>query len=344
MSSTEKVHRHLNLISLGAVCLVILALGRTDLLSRGLANVGWLASARHLQAPTDPPDPPDWLRPERLFRQAALQNPKNVLAYRGLGLALAMRDRDDQAVAAWRAAGNVTSELIQRSEQARRAERWDEALAWCQRAIALEPNFGDPWYCMGLAYAGTAQWVQAERAYERALQAEALAHVGRSSPHYRLGSIYLRHFEPTQLDAALRAYNTALALQDFTTELEAADAYHGRGVIYSRQGRPPRDSISEYQKALDLNPKHRWAHVRLAEALFEEHGEVGLAEDMIEQALALWPNDESRKWPYRVLGNIYIDAGLTDQAIAAYQEALHIDPDDEWVERALRALDEALED
>lgn len=150
--------------------------------------------------------------------------------------------------------------------------------------------------------------------------------------------IYQWRLEPRQTDAALVAYEAAVETDGFTADWEAADCYYKRGEIFGWQGRDPRESIQEYRQALVLNPKHHWAQSRLGYALYRAYGDVVLAEKEIEQAIALWPDDKYRIWPHRVLGNIYREVGMIDKAIAAYREALRLDPSDEHVQDMLATL------
>ena len=330
--------RHFRLISLSAVAILVLALSGAAILSSHLSGVGLLAFVRYLQGSSPTTSTTSLLQAEHLLRQATLCNSANVSAHRGLGFVLAAQGREDEAIAAWQAAGGMMQEFIQRGEQARIAKRYEEALAWYNWAAMVEPGLGDPWYYAGLVREGLEQWNESLRAYERAIKVGTFSMLGQSSPHYRLGVIYQRRLTPPRLDDALAAYDAAIALNDFSTDLEAADSYYNRGVIYSWQGRDSHDSIREYQQAIDLNPDHKWAHLKLAGALYQAHKDVALAERQIERTLSLWPADASRKWPYRFLGDIYRDAGLMEKAIAAYQEALCLDPNDERVKEILGDL------
>jgi len=153
-----------------------------------------------------------------------------------------------------------------------------------------------------------------------------------------MGVIYQWRLEPRQTDAALAAYEAAIEADDFSANWEAADCHYKRGEVLWWTGRDPRESISEYQQAVTLNPKHHWAHVRLGYALYQAYGDVASAEKEIRQAIAVWPDDKHQKWPHRFLGDIYQEAGMIDQAIAAYQEVLRLDPSDEQVQDILTTL------
>jgi tetratricopeptide (TPR) repeat protein len=127
-------------------------------------------------------------------------------------------------------------------------------------------------------------------------------------------------------------------LDQFNSGLEEADSHYKVGEILIEQGHDPQSAIARLREALLLNPEHYWARLRLGQALYAAYSDVAQAEDTIERALAIWPNDISRKWPYRFLGDIYRTAAMTEQALNAYQTARKIDPSDETIEHLIQEL------
>lgn len=332
-------YRYSRLISPLAILLIVLLWHGSAVLSNGLSSAGLLAFARYLRTSSQETDAPMLLRAERLLEQAVSWNPANGTANWGLGFILAAQGQEEEAIAVWQAAGDgIAEELFQRGKLVHEAKRYEKALVWYQRAATVEPEFGDPWYYAGLAYEKLEWWEEALRAYEQAIKVGTFSDVRHSSPYYRLGMLCHWRVVPSKPDEALAAYDTAIALDDFNTDLEAANSHYGRGAIYDWQGGDPLDSIREYQQAIALNPRHHWAHLSLGHALYRAYGDVSLAEREMEQALSLWPNNESQQRPYRVLGDIYRDAGMIEKAIAAYQEALRLDANDEHVKKALSEL------
>jgi len=279
-------------------------------------------------------------RAEMLLRQAMVYAPGSRSTWRGLGFALAIQGREDEAVTAWQSAGGMGEKFIQWGEEARSEGQYEEALKWYDWSLRVDSGLGDPWYYRGLVYEVMGRWEEALEAYKRAIEAGVFVHIGRSSPYYRMGRIYQWWLEPRQVDAALRAYEAAIEASDFGANWEAADCHYKRGEIYSWQGRDPRESIRDYQQAISLNPNHHWAHLRLGYALYQVYGDVALAERVIGQAIDLWPDDRDRKWPYRFLGDIYRESGMIDKAIVAYQDVLRFDPNDAHAQNILRMLRE----
>jgi len=238
-------------------------------------------------------------------------------------------------VAAWRAGGISAQQLIEAGEEARNAKRYEEALRWYGRAARLEPHRGDPWYYAGLAREGMERWEEALAAYERAVAVGSFTGVHCSSPYYRMGVIYQWRLEPRQLDAALAAYESAIETDDFSANWEAADCHYKRGEILLWKGADPDEYIREFQQAIELNPRHDWAHIRLGFAYYARDRDAVRAETEIRQAIALSPRN---KWAYYHLGEVYRQEGRTNEARAMYEKALEIDPEFEAAQKRLESL------
>ncbi|MCR4408480.1 MAG: tetratricopeptide repeat protein [Anaerolineae bacterium] len=241
----------------------------------------------------------------------------------------------EQMVRQWQAAGLTAQDFIARGEEERQAKQYQEALRWYERATWLEPGLGDGWYYIGLAYEGLEQWKEALGAYEQAIETGSFASVHRSSPPYRLGAIYQWRLEPRQTDAALAAYEAAIATNDFSADWEAADCHYKRGEILWWQGSNPDEYIAAYKRAIALNPQHASAHMLLGVAYYTRDKDVAMAETEIRRAIELSPQN---KWAYYHLGEIYRQEGRMDEARAMYEQALEIDPQFEAAKGRLEAL------
>jgi tetratricopeptide (TPR) repeat protein len=197
-------------------------------------------------------------------------------------------DPESGATSAWRRTGLPAKDLIARGEKARVAGFYEEALAWYERAIRVEPQGGDPWYFAGLLRENQELWPQALEAYSQAIASERLDHVGLSTVYHRLGSIYQRRLETSQPELAIAAYRAALDANDFGPAGDAA-----------------------------------WTHARLAQLMHLAKKDEGAAEAEISKTLELNPKDP---WIYVVLGDIYRSNGRRVEAIEMYEQALVIDP------------------
>jgi tetratricopeptide (TPR) repeat protein len=337
------MHTHrLRRAGLLLVVIGIVFVSAPGIASRFMNNLGLIMLNRALVREDTQADPvrtqSDLATAEVWLRRAIALDEGNVGASRGLGFALGGQGQESDALAAWQSAGVTAGEFIQRGQVARAARRDDEALIWFMRAVHLQPDSGDAWYYAGLAYDSRAQWPQARDAYREALAAPTLEQVGISSVYYRLGTNLFQRANPADIDGALQAYKSAVTLDQFGSPIEASDAHFKLGEIYELRGLDARQSLLEFQKAVELNPQHHWAHLRWGHALYQTDHDLAAAEREINQALTLWPDDVSRKWPYRLLGDIYQDADRLSEATAAYQTALRIDPADQYVKTRLDQL------
>ena len=272
-------------------------------------------------------------RAESLLQKAVLYDPQNRFAWRGLGFALAVQQRETDALLAWKTAEVTIEDIIGWGEWARGAKRYIEALAWYERATLFNSKMGDPQYYIGLTYEDMVQWQDALSAYEQAINTPAFSALGRSTLYYRIGMIYHRKVDPFQLEDALNAYETALTINDFDAVHELADAHYLRGEILRWQEADPEEYINEYKQAVLLNPKHALARVWLGTSYYNYYENVEIAEFEIQQLLDF---DARYILGYIHLGDIYRQEERIDEALAMYKQALVIDPESEAAHQRLR--------
>ncbi|UCC65161.1 MAG: tetratricopeptide repeat protein [Anaerolineae bacterium] len=245
------------------------------------------------------------------------------------------QDVGQRLVDEWSRAGLTTEDFIHRGEEARKAKQYDEAMAWYERAMRLEPGLGDPWYYVGLLYENQQQWLPALDAYERAVAMKRFVQVHRSSPHYRAGILYQGRLDPRQPEKALAAYEAALDAGDFSSRVEVTDCHYKRGWILYSQKADPSEYMAEFRRTIELDPEHVWAHILLGVSIYNQDRDTTAAEAELLRALELAPQD---KWAHYSLGEVYRREGRTDEAAAMYQQALMIDPDFEPAQKKLQAL------
>ncbi|MCL4267501.1 MAG: tetratricopeptide repeat protein [Anaerolineae bacterium] len=152
---------------------------------------------------------------------------------------------------------------------------------------------------------------------------------------YRLGSVYQAQENWT---AASQAYEQALATNQFGDTAAQAATHYQLGELLLWQNGDPATAVPHYRAALAINPTDHWAQLRLGYALYWSAADVVAAETEILAAIAQWPDEKYLKWPYFYLGEIYENAGLSDQAIAAYERVIALDPADERVLARLALL------
>jgi tetratricopeptide (TPR) repeat protein len=233
----------------------------------------------------------------------------------------------------WEALGLTTaSDFIKIGEFARQGKLYERAQEWYERAKRIEPELGDTWYHIGLLYEDQQLWRRAIEAYEQAIASNNLRQVHHSNPFYRMGLIY--QWQLNQADDALAAYKTAIELNDFDTDKEAAECHYKRGEILWWTGGDPDEYIAEYQQAIELNPKHASAHILLAVAYYIRYKDVTMAENEIQEAMRLEPHNP---WAYLHLGDIYRQNGRETDACNTYRKVLQIAPDNRLAGEKLKS-------
>lgn len=222
---------------------------------------------------------------ERLFRTLADQDPRNADALHALGLIAHRMGRGDQAVElltrALRAAPGSPAILCNRGLVQASRERFKEALADYDRALALNPLFAEAAFNRANALGRMGRLPLALQAYDKAIsidpgrapwraaRAELLLRMerqeeavtgfrdavgldpGLAAAHAQLGDLLLRRGE---LDAAAEALSQALALNP----ADAVSAFN-LGNAHRRLGRIEA-AVESFGRAVEIDPVLAMAH------------------------------------------------------------------------------------
>jgi len=302
-----------------------LTIAGPGLLNRVRRNAGFVALAQTLVATPVKMAPLSAVRAETLLRQAVTYAPEDYVAWRGLGFALAAQGRGDEAIAAWKIAGQMAEELFQRGDQARNLGRYEEALLWYERAAAVAPDLWDPWYYMGLTYEELEKWDDAIEAFRQAEKRPDGKEDISGSLNYHIGRILQKHIEPPDLPTALKLYEAAIKSDGYIQNWERVGTHYQRGSILRQQGRN-REAMQEFKWVISAEPKHYWGHVWLGVVIWRADGDYDEAKKYLKQAIALNPGE---KMAHRWLGKVYQESGRLTDAADAFERVLEIDPGDE---------------
>jgi tetratricopeptide (TPR) repeat protein len=164
------------------------------------------------------------------------------------------------------------------------------------------------------------------RLYEQGRYSEALQQfqtAQRTDPsnpdgYYNLASTYHK-LGVTQKDAQVIEQAESLYNQCLDLQPNHVDCHRGLAVLLAESGRP--DSAMKLLKNwATANPQMSDPRIELAR-LHQEFGQTKVAEQYLDEALALNPNDH-RAWTAR--GQMREEAGELDQALQNYQQSLAI--------------------
>jgi predicted O-linked N-acetylglucosamine transferase (SPINDLY family) len=253
---------------------------------------------------------------ERLIRRALLVNPRSAAAHSNLASLLVQARRLGEALASCDKAialdADCSEAFCNRGHALGELKRFEEALVSYDRAIALRPDLAEAWNNRGNALRALDRRDEALASYAKAIAlnpgyAEAFSNRGGTL-------IDLRRY-----DDAVTSYEAALAIKP-----GCADIWNNRGDALFELGRFD-EARASFDRALALDPKlavawHGRANIlirtgQLAEALAACNNAVAMAPDS-PRALTL-------------LGQCHAGAGDMEQAVACYDRALAIQPDEE---------------
>lgn len=194
-------------------------------------------------------------------------------------------------------------------------ERWAEMAEAYNRAIALSPGLYSDYVALAAAYRGMGQPDQAVAAYQQALAllpCDALTHNLLASLYRELG----------RTDEALQEYY--LAVQYDPDDFTAWDAI---GMILEERGEKEAakaaywKAIAAAERHLERNP-HDAATTSLLGLMYLLLDDTRKAVSTLQSAVALQPSADN----HYALGNAYYADRQYENALAEYQAALAVDP------------------
>jgi tetratricopeptide (TPR) repeat protein len=241
---------------------------------------------------------------EGAFRKSTTLDPKDWLAWTGLGILL----HEDRGC-------------------------YDEAQQAYRRAIDLVPDEDLPWWALGrLLDEKLDSYEEAERAYRKALECD---------PEYAPAWVSLGKLLHTKLARyaeAENAYRKAVELQP-----EYPDTYILLGLLLQEGFRRYEDAEQAYRKAISLSPHLGGAYAQLGRLLHKEMKRYSEAEIAYEQAVHLEPL-VSVIWQWRLELAMERADGVTrvldllGKVLAAHPKEVGLRNDLAWEVYRLRAL------
>jgi tetratricopeptide (TPR) repeat protein len=267
-----------------------------------------LTLARQYQQAGDP------CQAEQVYRLILQADPMQVEAHHGLGIALQVLGRLDEARASFdqvlslqptyaEAHNNLGNTLA-------RQGRWPEAISHYQEALHLRPDLAGAHYNLGNALVREGKIAEAAACFRNFLALEPNV----ASGHYNLGNALL-----TQglLDEARSCFENALRL-----EPRFAEAHNNLGIALSRQNEWDEAAL-HYEQAANLKPSYAEAHFNLGNAR-RNQDRVADGVACYQQALRLQPGYVAA---HNNLAEAFLELGRCDDAVRHFREALRLHPD-----------------
>ncbi len=211
----------------------------------------------------------------------------------------------------------------------------EEARRWIYRAMALDPQAGDPWFWLGQIAERERDWVRARWAYQEGLK-RPFRQVGGSDLRARLAWLWqFKRGGPQDLERALQLYDEALALNRFRSARDRATALYNRATIYRWQKRFDA-AVADLEEAARLWPENRWIWYFLGYNRFLAGDGLAAAVGPIRRGIDLAPQDPSGYW---FLAEVYRLAGEAERAREFYRKVLELKPDHEGAKKRLKELE-----
>jgi tetratricopeptide (TPR) repeat protein len=210
--------------------------------------------------------------------------------------------------------------------------RFDEAIAECQRALKIKPDFAVAHNNLGAALVENQRGGNGARRQNGGVD-EAIVHYRKAlqiNPDFaqaysNLGTAFLLK---GQVDEAIAHYQKALEIDP-----NYAEARYSLGNAFLAERRY-NESISNYEAALRIRPDYFEAHYNLGRVL----ATIGKTDQAFKEFNeALRASGDSAK-VHCALGSLLGRMGHREEAVAHLREALRLKPDYEYAKQQLRGL------
>ena len=296
---------------------------------------------------------------EKWLGRATTRAEDNNVAWRALGVALAAGGKEAEAASAWRAAGLTAQYFIATGEEAWKAQRYEEALTWYERAVRLEPGLADGWYHIGFLFQQENQWEQAFQALDRAIELDP----GLAGAYIAQAKVLALGYGQYEVARVKAEEGLKIAAGDEEILYQAAQFFLAVGNNTRAE--------ELFRKALSLGHDNLYVWIGVGQSLFAQE-RFGEALEAFERASSIqtgtWQDAIANAWLGRTyvglgrphsalsefelaaqlhpadsdnfvrLGDAYQLIGEEDKASEAYQQALSVNPGNEWALKRISDL------
>ncbi len=190
-------------------------------------------------------------------------------------------------------------------------EDYPDAIKWLEKAVELDPNNKDAWYCLGRTYYTRSRLIDARKAFETVLALDP----HNAKAENNLGLIFESDAQPS---AALDAYRTAIAWEQQSSH-PSEQPYVNLGSLLLEQGRTA-EAIPQLEKSVTLAPNDGFCRLKLGTA-YMRAGKLEYAQKELEKATSLEPENAVTHYQ---LGRLYKGIHALDRAKAEFDRAAEL--------------------
>jgi len=231
-----------------------------------------------------------------------------------LGFALMTQKKPADAVGYYRAALAIQPGVVVCDNLAyalRASGKLDEAIAYCERAIRMDPNYAPAHSNLGLALKAQGKLDLAIDCFRRALELNP-----QFAPAHSNLAIALK--KQGDVAGAMEHYEKSARLAP-----DAIEPRYNLGLLLAREGRLD-EAIQRFQEVLRIKPGWALAHSELGDAYFVQ-GRLDEAIVEFRKAIALDPNDPLS---HSGLGKALLKGGEhSEEAMAEFERSLALNPE-----------------
>lgn len=149
------------------------------------------------------------------------------------------------------AENNDKSALYKMAGEFYKSALYDKAIEYCQKAIALDPNYDEPYYGIGLAYAGKGDEEKAVENFQKVIELNP----SNASAYTALGAIFLNKRD---IEKAIGYLKKAIEVNPSCPP----ESYFNLGSAYYTKG-DFEQAVKYFKKLVDLSPYDDQAHTFL---------------------------------------------------------------------------------
>jgi len=186
-----------------------------------------------------------------------------------------------------------------------------DAIKWLEKAVELDPNNKDAWYCLGRADYTKGRLPEAQKAFQKLLDLDPQ----NVRAENNMGLILETEGQPA---AAIEAYRQALSWQEQSLR-PTEQPYVNLGNLLMEQGQI-KEALEPLQTAVKVAPGNAYCHLKLG-AYYRKTGQLDGAQRELEKATQLEPNNAAAHYQ---LGRLYKDIRAMDRAKVEFDRAAEL--------------------
>ena len=196
-----------------------------------------------------------------LFKEAIEQDPKNIMAWNGLGSCQIGLNRPDAAIESYRQAIKINPDDVAMhnvlGDYYAKLGRHQEAIESFKQVIRINPDYESAYFKLGIIYARLGRLDDGKDAFETVIRLNPDA----APAHFNIGIAYTKL---GRYQEAIKAHQEVLRINP-----GYAPAHNNLGVVYGKLGESSTEIIA-YKEAIRADPDFAPAHYNLGYALFQK--------------------------------------------------------------------------